>query len=220
MKTLTAQEVRTLFAGVSERGYEQGQIMVYHGDTPNHVMFIKSGAVKIYDTDSDGNERLLDICGKGSFFPLLYAFGNQKYVEMFYTSLCPTKVLMIPLENFQARLADHPGTAYRLLKWFGGEMNFVLKRLKSLEKSSANEKLLEALGYLLSRHSSPSPGNSTWHRVNFPISQQTLADMTGLTRETVNTILKNGKGAPVTRTSRKSELQINMLNLEKALENI
>ena len=57
-----------------------------------------------------------------------------------------------------------------------------------------------------------------WYRVRFPLSQQTLADLTGLTRETVNIALKDIEPLEVMRTPRKLVVEIHPENLAKALE--
>lgn len=174
-----------------ERTYSAGQIIFYHGDAPNQVMFIKSGAVKFFDTDADGNEKIMHIGGEGSIFPLFYSFEDKKSVDAFYATVIETKVLIVPLVDFQNKLKADANYAFRTLRWYAEEMDHIVLRLKSLEKSSAKQKILQALYYLSGQHATESKRKPTWYRINFPLTQQTLADMTGLTRETVNITLKD-----------------------------
>ena len=174
-----------------ERTYSAGQIIFYHGDAPNQVMFIKSGAVKFYDTDSEGNEKIMHIGGEGSVFPLFYSFEDKKSVDAFYATVTETEVLIVPLVDFQNKLKNSAEYAFRTLRWYAEEMDHIVLRLKSLEKSSAKQKILQALYYLSGQHATEGLKKSKWYRMNFPLTQQTLADMTGLTRETVNITLKD-----------------------------
>ncbi len=218
MILFTPKEVKKLFNNVVERKYGPGQIVIYNGDKPIHVMFIKSGAVKFYDIDSEGNEKILHIGGKGSIFPLFYPFEDKSKVDAFYTTICDTEVLLIPLDDFRKKLRLSPQYAFHILRWYAKEMDHVVRRLKSLEKSSAQEKVLEALSYLCNQHATIKRLGSDWYKTNFPVTQQALADMTGLTRETVNVELKTTEKLQLTR-NRKQTLEINRKNLTKAMPN-
>ncbi len=163
--------------------------MIYHGDKPNHVMFIKSGAVKFYDTDTDGNEKILYIGGAGSLLPLFYSFEDKDSVDGFYATITKTEVTMVPLDDFRKQLKTLPDYAFSVLRWYAEKMDHVVLRLKSMEKSSAKQRLLQAFSYLCNEHAVHRV-NSHWCKINFPLTQQVIADLTGLTRETVNVTLK------------------------------
>ena len=185
-----------------ERTYEAGQIIIYDGDSPNLVRFIKRGAVKFYDTDTDGREKIMHIGGEGSIFPLFYSFEGKDSVTGFYATIAKTDVVAVSLTDFQNRLKTSPDYAFQILQWYAEEMDHIVLRLKSLEKSTAKQKILQALFYLGGQHATKSHGQLKWHRINFPLTQQTLADITGLTRETVNITLKDPDLLKVVRNKR------------------
>src|SRR5690606_10145616 len=87
VNVFTPSEVKKHFPHAVERTYSAGQIVIYHGDAPNHVMFIVSGAVKFYDTDDDGNEKIMHIGGEASIFPLFYSFEDKESVDAFYATI-------------------------------------------------------------------------------------------------------------------------------------
>jgi CRP/FNR family transcriptional regulator, anaerobic regulatory protein len=187
----TSQEIHKQFPGAIERKYGPGQIIIYDGDAPNLVRFIKSGAVKFYDTDADGREKIMHIGGEGSIFPLFYTFEGKDSVSGFYATITDTEVIAVNLQDFQKKLMTSPDYAFRTLRWYAGEMDHIVSRLKSLEKSSAKHKIMQALYYLSDQHATPSKGQTKWYGINFPLTQQTIADFTGLTRETVNITLRD-----------------------------
>lgn len=191
MDIFTPSEVKQQFPTAIERTYESGQIIFYHGDAPNHVLCIVSGAVKFYDTDSDGNEKIMHISGKGSLFPLFYSFEDKEYIDAFYGTISPTKVLLIPLVDFQEKLKNQPGFAASVLKHYAEDADQIVSRLKGIEKSNAKQKVAQALHYLGTKHAEPLEKNPQWIRISFPVTQQLLANLTGLTRETVNVTLKD-----------------------------
>lgn len=204
MNNFTPSEVKKHFPHAVERTYSAGQIVIYHGDAPNHVMFIVSGAVKFYDTDDDGNEKIMHIGGEASIFPLFYSFEDKESVDAFYATIAETKVLLVPLADFQNKLKTSADYAFRTLRWYAEEMDHIVLRLKSMEKSSAKQKVLQAFHYLSTQHATRSSTQSKWYRINFALTQQTLADLTGLTRETVNITLKDPEVLRLVRIRRQA----------------
>lgn len=197
-----------MFPSAIERTYKREQIIIYHGDRPDYVMFIISGAVKFYDIDQDGNEKILHIGGPESFFPLFYSFEGKAHVDAFYTTLQRSRFLMIPLEEFGKKIKTDVEFTSQLLMWYAREMDHIVLRLKSLERSTAKQKLLQALVYLSEQHANTKVLSGGWHRVNFLLSQQTMAELTGLTRETVNMTLGEMQKLGVVRIPKKMTLEI------------
>lgn len=186
----TTASVKRLFPGAIERVYQAGQVVIYNGDKPSHVMFIKSGAVKFYDTDADGNEKIMHIGGAGSVIPLFYSFEDKEAVDAFYATITRTEVLMVPLTDFRDQLKSSAEYTFRVLRWYAEEMDHILLRLKSMEKGSAKQRVLQAFYYLCSEHATHKI-HSKWCKINFPMTQQIIADLAGLTRETINVTLKD-----------------------------
>lgn len=218
MRAFTTDDVLRLFPGTPERTFNQDQIIVYDGDQPDYVAYVKSGAYKFYDIDQGGNEKILYIGGGGALFPLFYTFEAKPQVDAFYSTLCRSTLLMIPLEKFRQTMKQNSDLAALLLTWYAQEMDRIVTRLKSMEKSCARQKVLETLLYLCTQRSVVRPGKTGWLRVIFPLSQQTLANLTGLTRETVNATLKDIEKLGIVRVPHKLTVEINHTNLAQALQ--
>lgn len=217
MNIFTPTKVIHDFPHATARTYDAGQIILYDGDQPNHVMFVKRGAIKFFDTDSDGNEKILHIGGEGSIAPLFYSFEDKNAVDAFYAALSKTEVLLVPLEDFRDKLRGSTDYAYNVLRWYAEEMDHIVLRLKSLEKSSAKQKVLQALYYLSDQHTVKSTSKGAWQRISFPVTQQILADLTGLTRETVNIILNESEFSKYVRSNSRQRLEINKEKVTAAL---
>jgi CRP/FNR family transcriptional regulator, anaerobic regulatory protein len=198
----TPSDIYKRFPKAMERSYNAGQIIIYDGDAPNLVRFIKSGAVKFYDTDADGKQKIMHIGGEGSIFPLFYSFESKDSVTGYYETISPTEVIAVPLVDFQNELKTSPDYAFMTLRWYAEEMDHIVQRLKSLEKSSAKHKILQALLYLSEQHATQSKTKTLWYRINFTMTQQDIADITGLTRETVNIALQDPELKKMIRTKR------------------
>jgi len=213
----TATEVLKHFPDAVERTYAAGQIIIYDGDRPHHVVIVKRGAIKFFDIDSDGNEKILHIGGEGSIAPLFYSFEDKPAVDAYYSTISKTEVLLVDLVKFRQKLRTSPDYAAETLRWYATEMDHIVSRLKSMEKSTAKQKIRQALYYLSEQHATKSTGKGEWYRINFPVTQQTLANLTGLTRETVNIILNDPEYLKLVRTSRGQGLEIHKTKVDEQM---
>jgi CRP-like cAMP-binding protein len=213
----TPQTVRRHFPDAKERTYAAGQTIIYHGDQPSQVFFVKNGAIKFFDIDNDGNEKILHIGGEGSIAPLFYSFEDKPSVDAYYATLCKTEVLMVPLVSFREKLNTSSQFAAETLRWYATEMDHIVLRLKSMEKSTAKQKILQALYYLSDQHSTQNVLKNEWYRINFPLTQQTLANLTGLTRETVNITLNDPVCQKLIRNNRGQRFEVNKAEVAKYL---
>lgn len=216
----TPQLVETLFSDVQERTYGAGQIVVYDGDHPNHVFYVKKGVYKFYDTDNAGNEKVMYIGGQGSFFPIFYAFERKPHVDGFYATVTSCNLLLIPIDEFREKLKTEPSLAYEMLNWHAQEVEQIIVHLKSIEQSVAKDRVARVLHSLCSHHAKQELSRSGWYMLSFPISQQMLADLTGLTRETVNIVLKELDAQHAVRMPKRLTLELNKTALERVFNQV
>lgn len=217
MGAFTLEQVYDLFPEATERSYDPGQIVIYDGDRPSNVLFVKSGAYKFYDVDANGNEKILYLDGAGSIFPIFYTFEDKDHVDAFYATLSKSVFLLLPLDRFREVLSKNSDLSFQMLTWYAEQMDHSVMRLKSLEKTMAKQKILDSLLYLANQTSLLQPMIGGWYQVKFPLSQQTLADLAGLTRETVNAALKDIEPLGVMRTPCKLVVEIHPKKLAEVL---
>ncbi len=213
VKHFTSAEVKKLFPEAILRRYPAGQIVIYDGDQPSHIFFIKKGAIKNYDIDDQGNEKIVRLIGENGFFPLIYALSDALEIENFYSTLDETEVLLIPIEQFIYRCENDIVFSNRCFRWFVGEATLLLDRIKGLERTESRLKVAQVLEYLANQHAVPK--NENWQQVKFPVSQQFVADMVGLTRETVSVIMKDFDEQKIVHFPRQMHLEIHMKRLRQ-----
>jgi len=212
VKDFTGTPLDPLLAQAKLRNYPKGQIILYEGENPTDAFVVKSGAVKIYDIDEDGNEKILHIIKPMGIFPVLFMFGTTGQTSTFYTTVADSELYVLSRSDFEDRLKSDPTLVLYCLRWFAGEVQEMMRRMSSLEKTSTRDKLFATLGYL-SRQHCEAP-KLCWRRVKFPISHQLLADMIGVTRESTTMVMKDLQKEQVVRTPRLGVLEINELLVE------
>ena len=191
------------------RHYPKGQIILYEGEHPTSAFVVKSGAVKIYDIDEDGNEKILHIVKSKGIFPMIFLFGSAGQTNTFYTTVADSELYVLTRSDFEEELAKEPQLVRYCLRWFADEVQEMLRRMSSLEKTSTRAKLLATLAYLSRQHCDPPKAG--WQRVLFPVSHQLLADMIGVTRESTTMVMKELHKEKIVRTPKLGALDINKL---------
>lgn len=203
--------LQKLLRSARQKHFPKGQIILYEGDIPSEVYVIKDGAVKLYDIDDQGNEKILHIVKSPALLPFAFFSGGTEPIRWFYTALtdCDAYVLSEPklLHNLQT-----DGTlAVALINSFSNDVHELLTRLSSLEKTNARGKLTAALKFLAARHAKAR--RSGWWRVHFPVSHQLMADMSGITRESTAVVMKDLQDEKIVRSPRITILEINRQKL-------
>lgn len=212
MKDFTGTPLDPLLLTAKVRHYPKGQIILYEGENPTDAFVVKTGAVKIYDIDEDGNEKILHIIKAPGIFPTIFLFGAPGITNTFYTTVCDSELYVLSRADFEARLVSDPPLAVYCIRWFASEVSEILRRMSSLEKTSTRDKLIATLGYLTRQHAEPQKGG--WTRVRFPISHQLLADMIGVTRESTTMVMKDLHKEKIVRTPKLGTLDINTLLIQ------
>lgn len=209
MKDLTGTPLDRLLTTAKIRNYPRGQIILYEGENPTDAFVVKSGAVKIYDIDEDGNEKILHIVKTPGIFPTIFLFGARGVTNTFYTTVAESELYVFSRADFEERLAEDAELSNYCLRWFANEVSEIMRRMSSLEKTSTRDKLVATLGYLHRQHAEPQKGG--WSRVRFPISHQLLADMIGVTRESTTMVMKDMQKEKIVKTPKLGVLDINTL---------
>lgn len=212
MKDFTGTPLDPLLVNAKVRHYPKGQIILYEGENPTDAFVVKEGAVKIYDIDEDGNEKILHIVKAPGIFPTLFLFGNRGVTNTFYTTVSDSELYVLSRADLEAKMEADPVLSMYCLRWFASEVSEILRRMSSLEKTSTRDKLIANLGYLHRQHADVQKGG--WSRVRFPISHQLLADMIGVTRESTTMVMKDLQKEKIVRTPKLGILDINTLLIQ------
>jgi CRP/FNR family transcriptional regulator len=213
MERLISTPLAALLKGKQMREYPKGQIVFYQGDSPPHMYVLKKGEVKMYDIDDQGNEKVLHILRPPAIFPFASYLGHQLEIMWFYTALTDVEVHIISYDELRAQMQKDSRLGSYLLERLVKETHELFVRLDSMSKTTIDDKLVAALKFLGLHHATRRRNN--WYRVSFPVSHQLLADITGVTRESVTMAMKQFHERRIVRSPRPTILEINFDRLIK-----
>ena len=188
-----------------------GQIILYADDLPKEVFVLKSGIVKLYDIDDQGNEKLLHLVKAPAVVPFAFFSGMKTPLKWFYTTLTDCDVYVLSVDELRTMTRTNVALAELLTNRFSADVHELLVRLSSLGKTNARDKVIAALRFLLTVHAIER--RSGWWRVDFPVNHQLIGDLCGITRETTAIVMKELQHEKIVRNPRVTILEINKKNL-------
>jgi CRP/FNR family transcriptional regulator len=197
--------------------FAKGQVIFYEGDSLADVLLIKSGVIKIYDIDERGNEKILHLASNPGLVPLAFFSGRTAHTRWYYAALTDCQAYVISNQQLTQIMSSDPAISLFLVNHFSQDVHELLTRLSSLGKSQVYDKVVAAFRFLLTSHAKKRLDG--WWQVSFPVNHQLLADMIGVTRESVTVVMKELIDQKVIRCPRVTVVQINKSRLQKITQN-
>lgn len=173
---------------VSVRKFDKGIYVYQPGDEQTHIHLIEKGIVKIGSYSPDGERVVYDVLQPGEFFGDLNYLGNGIEFFEFAKTITSITVLSITLPFFRHAIVHDPA----LSEWFNG--NVVRRwwkaetRLLHMTRGDIDARL-NNLRKEYDKAIHDSEGRQ--HNVFDLLSHQTIADLTGSTRQTVSKKLRD-----------------------------
>ncbi len=194
---------------VLERKIRKQQVLYYQGEVAQGVDEIVDGVVRAYTTLSNGSEVNIAVYGPGDYFPIETAYDIAPATIFCYEALSGCRVLHTTKEEFIAKRAANPAATICMdSKRYVG----ALLHINAVCQATASQKLGQTLRYLTLRFGDPLL-NKNYLRIALKLTQQDLANLSSLSRETVNielTKLKDKKA--VTERAKTYSVNLKILN--------
>ena len=154
---------------------------------PKGTYIIESGIIKTYAITSNGEERIISIDSAGEDIPIGFTSGMIDRCQYFYEAYSRCIVRVVPRLEYLKHLQENQETLYRRHIRITKLLLAHLKHIEALEQSKAADKVAYSLLFLLDIFGSRFP-NKAIQRLS--VTQQEIANILGLTRETAGSVLK------------------------------
>lgn len=166
--------------------YQPHQILFREGDPSGSIHIVREGQLKLTTTDSDGNEQIIGIGLNGH----MVGFYNIDEDHYSYTAeaLTPVKTCQIKHKNMLRVLAENPVVSNRMISLLNDELSQAQLLIRLLGKKTSHEKVALFILSLL-----PETHDTNSINLLFPLSRRELAQLLGLTIETVSRTMSDMK---------------------------
>ncbi len=182
---LADDDLETLAGLVRERKYRDGMYVFAEGDPVEAVYFVRSGMVKAARNDAEGREQIVSILVPGDFFPHV-GFLDGGPAPATATTVGATTLGLINRKDFSTLLTLHPRLTMSLLAVMERRIRGLQEQVKDLGLMTAPSRVGRIL-LRLCRQVGTDRGGRRLLRLD--LSQQDLANMAGVSRETVSRLM-------------------------------
>lgn len=181
-------EVAAFIRAQRVKAFPKDAILVYQGELTSHLYAIKSGYVKISDISLDGSEQFLGLAGKHDFIPSEILLSNLRAAQFFYSAFTPVEVYAVSRGEFMRRVRGNAEALYKIVEIVTEKYHEQMRHLTAVQKPKAREKIIYVLHFLASHFMDEVEDMA--RRVPLPLTQQDIANLVGVTRETAAHELK------------------------------
>ncbi len=167
------------------RNLSAGESLIWEGDDSVLVANVIEGVLKLSTGTEDGREQIVGVVYPADFIGRPFGSTSGHGV----TALTDARVCVFSRKDFDAFAREHPALEHKLLERTLAELDRTRRWMLLLGRKSASEKvasfLLEISERLIEPGCTVVPGQALT-RLALPFSRQQVADVLGLTIETVS----------------------------------
>ncbi|GFR36038.1 Crp/Fnr family transcriptional regulator [Thermobrachium celere] len=183
--SLDSESLNKLSEIIVEREYKKGSSIFIEGEEAEAVYVVRNGKVKIYKTGSDGKEHIIHIMSDGDVFAESCIFEACPYPA---SAEAVEDTVLYVLENnkLEKLLEEHPKIAVELVKIMARRLRMVAMQIENLSLKDANQKTATLIVNLFKIGGVEVINGA---KIKLDVSRTEMANMVGLTRETLTRTL-------------------------------
>lgn len=174
-------ELRALLDLAVLRSLPRNTILVAEGDETDAVHLILAGRVKIFLSDAAGKEVVINIQGPGEYFGEMSLEPGGRSASVMTLETC--RIAAVKMADFRAFLLRHPEFQQELVRK-------LIRRVRALTRHVHDLALLDVYGRVVRTLDSLACNVDGRRIVPQVMSQQSIANLVGASREMVSRILK------------------------------
>ena len=192
---LKPEELTVLGQKGRKQSVSRGQTLVWEGDDSLVVANVITGVLKLSVSTSDGREQIVGVVFPSDFIGR--PFGKESPYSV--TALSDAEVCVFQRSAFDTFAREHPELQHKLLQRTLIELDDARKWMMLLGKKTAEERIATLLIRISERLSTEGCTTPSLNLDEFelPMDRQQMADILGLTIETVSRQLTRIKSSGV-----------------------
>ena len=183
--SLTPEELHQVREKFIIKSFKKNEVMLHEEHTNEYMYIILDGEAKVVNTTETGKEILITVHQTGDFFGEL-SLIDGKTAPAAVTAMKDSVTAIISKQDFYSLLFNQRKVLENLLQLFCSRIRESLKKIQILNFNNAAQRI-KMLFLMLSETYGEKTEKGTILKIK--LIHQDIADMVGLTRETVTRIL-------------------------------
>lgn len=209
------QQVEDFFASYPVKRLGKGQSILRPGDAVKKVHYLIEGSVIQYDISPAGNMVIVNVYKPGTFFPMSCVLNNRPS-DYFFEAASPVALGLAPTQQVVDFMKTNPEVTLDLLARVYKGTDGLLGRMTQLMGGSAASRVVFELLNASYRFGETNPDGSVF----IALSENDIAKRSGLSRETVNRMVRQLKADDTLRITHQGIEISDIKKLEDQIDTI
>jgi CRP/FNR family transcriptional regulator len=205
------QDLPGFFALATEHHFQAGDLIAETGTPADFIDIVRTGSAFVYRILPDTQRAIMQVLMPRDMYGLT-SFGQYSFnVE----ATTETIICRFGKDDFEQLMADSPEVQHKVRRHLSTLTRILEERVVTMGLKSSLERVVSFISYIWAYHEWPGTDNPSFE---LPLSRPEIADLTGLSPETVSkcfTVLRQMK---VIDLPRPNEVQILNRKMLFALE--
>lgn len=184
----------------THRHIAQGSTVFQQGEEAKLFYILVQGRLKVTQVTADGQQIIVRVVNPGDLFGFALALGRHDYPGT-PLALVDSSVLAWPMELMTGFMARNPTLAVKTMQMIGSRLDAAHSRIREISTQEVEQRVAHAI-IRLARDAGVK--EETGIRIDFPVSRQDIAELTGTTLHTVSRIISQWQGKGWVEGGRKS----------------
>lgn len=179
---LTAEDREALAASVTHRRFRKGDIIFQREDDGQALFIVEDGSVRVYFPGAQGSDLTLAVFRPGDFFGEMSLLDGRPRSASAAATM-DSVVVTLERSDFIALLTSRPKAALAVLEVVSRRLRGASEMASDLAFLDVGGRLAKRLLDLMGTHGKRSQNGTL---LDVTVTQEELANMIGVTRESVN----------------------------------
>jgi CRP/FNR family cyclic AMP-dependent transcriptional regulator len=188
-RSLADDELQDISDRIVTKRFRKNQVILHEEKTNEFMYIILEGEVKVVRFTGEGKEIIVSIHGAGEFFGEL-SLLDGKTTPATVTASKESLTAIISKQDFYALLYRHRKVMENLLHILCSRFRNAIQKIEILNFNNASQRMKMLFLMLAESHGKKVPEGTL---LSIRLLHQDIADMVGLSRETVTRILDRWK---------------------------
>ena len=182
---LTEPELALLLAHATSRHVAQGSVVFEQGEAAHAFYLLLHGRLKVSQVTADGQQIMVRVVHPGDLFGIARALARPDYPG---TARAAVDCVVVgwPMSDWDAVVRSSPNLAVNAMQTIGQRLEEAHTRLREISTEEVERRVAHAVLRLAEKAGRPEAQGT---RIDFPITRQDIAEMTGTTLHTVSRLL-------------------------------
>jgi CRP-like cAMP-binding protein len=191
-----------IVSAANGRRYRPGDTVFEQGEQATHFFVLARGRLRVTQVTSEGQQVVIRMVNPGDLFGIAKALARLDYPGT-ATAVMESCALCWPMRLWTTLLERYPSLAMQAMQTMGSRLLEAQQRVRELSTEEVERRVAHAV-LRLANQSGRKERDGV--RIDFPISKQDIAEMTGSTLHTVSRILTAWEGVGLVEGGRQKLL--------------